>query len=107
MIQVKGTKRGRRPKITLVEKVKNDMHNSAPPKKKEKEKKGYEENYSCDNPTGSLHNTLAGVGSSLSFPRKSADSQTGPTTSKVEVSASGGAGETNSMCCNQVPTSQL
>lgn len=29
--------------------------------------------------------TLGGVGSSLSFPKKSADSQTGPTTSKVEI----------------------
>jgi len=45
--------------------------------------------------------TLAGVGSSLSFPRKSADSQTGPTTSKVETSALGDAGETSSMCWNQ------
>jgi hypothetical protein len=69
--------------------------------------KEYLENYSCDNPIGSLHNTLAGVGSFLSIPRKSADSQTGPTTSKVEISASGGVGETSSMCCNQIPTSQL
>lgn len=45
--------------------------------------------------------TLAGVGSSLFFPRKSADSQTGPTTSNVEVSVSGAAGEINSICCNQ------
>ena len=44
---------------------------------------------------------MAGVGSSLSFPKKSADSQTGPTTSKVVFSAFDGAGETNSICCTQ------
>lgn len=43
--------------------------------------------------------TLDGVGSSLPLPKKSADSQTGPTTSKVEISAFGGEGETSSMCC--------
>lgn len=64
------------------------------------------EDYSCDPPIRSLHITLGGVGSSLSFPKKSADSQTGPTTSKVEISASGEAGETSSICCNQMPTSQ-
>lgn len=67
------------------------LHNT-PLKKKKKR---------CDNPIGGLDNTLAGVGSSLSFPRKSADSHTGPTTSKDEISASGEAGETSSMCCNK------
>lgn len=38
------------------------------------------------------------MGSSLSFPKKSADSQTGPTTSNLETSDSGGGGETSSMC---------
>lgn len=45
------------------------------------------------------YSTLAGVGSSLPFPKKSADSQTGPTTSKVAISAFAGAGETSSICC--------
>ena len=44
--------------------------------------------------------TFSGVGSSLSLPRKSADSQTGPTISKVATFASGEGGETNSICCN-------
>ena len=43
--------------------------------------------------------TSSGVGSSLSFPRKSADSQTGPTISKVATSAPGEGGETSSICC--------
>lgn len=43
--------------------------------------------------------TSAGVGSSLSLPRKSADSHTGPTTSKVATCASAAGGETSSMCC--------
>ena len=52
--------------------------------------------------------TFSGVGSTLSFPKKSADSQTGPTTSKVETSASCGGGETSSICCNnQNKNSQL
>nr|ACU19104.1 unknown [Glycine max] len=42
---------------------------------------------------------LAGVGSCLSFPKKSADSQTGPRTSNFAISASVGAGETSSICC--------
>lgn len=46
--------------------------------------------------------TFEGVGSSLSFPKKSADSQTGPTTSNVETSPSDTGGETSSMCCNQI-----
>lgn len=68
-------------------------NSTTPPSKKKKKR--------CDNPIGGLDNTLAGVGSSLSFPRKSADSHTGPTTSKDEISASGEAGETSSMCCNK------
>jgi hypothetical protein len=46
-----------------------------------------------------LKKTSSGVGSSLSFPRKSADSQTGPTISKVATSAPGEGGETSSICC--------
>jgi hypothetical protein len=50
----------------------------------------------------SIHySTFAGVGSSLPFPKKSADSQTGPTTSKVAISAFAGAGETSSICCRK------
>jgi hypothetical protein len=47
-----------------------------------------------------LGKTSSGVGSSLSFPRKSADSQTGPTISKVATSAPGEGGETSSICCD-------
>lgn len=53
-------------------------------------------------PEKAKHITIGGVGSTLSFPRKSADSQTGPTTSKVEISVLEGGGETSSMCCNQI-----
>lgn len=53
------------------------------------------------------HDTLAGVGSSLFFPKKSADSHTGPTTSKVETSALAGWGETSSMCCNRTLKDQF
>jgi hypothetical protein len=45
--------------------------------------------------------TRSGIAISRSLPKKSEDSQTGPTTSNVALFAPAAGGDTNSMCCTQ------
>jgi hypothetical protein len=45
--------------------------------------------------------TCSGIAISRSLPKKSEDSQTGPTTSNVVLFAPAAGGDTNSMCCTQ------